>query len=221
MAGEGRPGLAGPAARSGRPPAGRAREAAAKNLEQWLDFVADDGPPAGEPDLRLSLEIALAQGFKHAANRRDRHPHAHPEARVYLVEKARDMLRGTSFWFTRLTLVHALCLWSLPDGRGRSRVVERDADHKALVERWARRPGRAARAPVRRRGPQARRRGRWRPGSPSGSSGSTRAGSWPGSGPGRPARCRGASTTCGSRPRRGGPRSTRVHSSSSPTCSCC
>jgi hypothetical protein len=115
---------------------GRAQEAAWKNLERWLQFVATTDRRPGEPDLRLSLEVALAQGFKHTANRRDRHPHAHPEARAGLQEQARQMLRGTSFWFTRLTLVHALCLWSLPDG-GQLPARGRDTDHKALVGRWA------------------------------------------------------------------------------------
>ena len=69
---------------------------------------------AVEQGLCLSAEVALAQGFKHTANRRRRHAHA--EARAHLAEQARALLRGTRFWFTRLTLVHALCLWSLPDG---------------------------------------------------------------------------------------------------------
>ena len=116
-----------------------ARRSAQENLEQWCRFVSDtDHSPEG-PDLRLSLEVALAQGFKHAANRRDQHPHARPDRRVYLVERARDLLRRTSFWFTRLTLVHALCLWALSDRR---QTLERgrEADHKALVDRWATRP---------------------------------------------------------------------------------
>jgi hypothetical protein len=117
----------------------RARNVARKNLERWLEFVAATDRAPGEPDLRLSLEIALAQGFKHAANRRDQHPHAHQEARIYLVEQAREMLRGVTFWFTRLTLVHALCLWVLSDG-GQAPGGGRDADHTALVDRWATRP---------------------------------------------------------------------------------
>jgi NACHT domain len=117
-----------------------ARAAARKNLERWLRFVAATDRAPEEPDLRLSMEIALAQGFKHAANRRDQHPHAHSEARVYLVEQAREMLRGVTFWFTRLTLVHALCLWALSDG-GQTRGRGRDADYRALVARWTARPG--------------------------------------------------------------------------------
>jgi hypothetical protein len=115
------------------------RRSAQQNLEQWCRFVSATNHAPDGPDLRLSLEVALAQGFKHAANRRDQHPHAHPETRVYLVERARDLLRRTSFWFTRLTLVHALCLWALSD-RGQPLERGREADHKALVDRWATRP---------------------------------------------------------------------------------
>jgi hypothetical protein len=113
------------------------RGTARKNLERWLEYVGSTEHEPGAPDLRLSLEIALAQGFKHAANRRDQHPHAYPEARVYLVEQAREMLKRATFWFTRLTLVHALCLWALSEG-GPTRARGRVGDHKALVERWAR-----------------------------------------------------------------------------------
>jgi hypothetical protein len=116
-----------------------ARVDAQRNLERWRRFVSTTDQELEGPDLRLSLEIALAQGFKHAANRRDQHPHAHPDTRVYLVEQAREMLRGASFWFTRLTLVHALCLWALSD-RSQTPGRGREADHKALVDRWATRP---------------------------------------------------------------------------------
>jgi hypothetical protein len=116
-----------------------ARVDAQKNLEQWRRFVSTTDHELEGPDLRLSLEIALAQGFKHAANRRDQHPHAHPDTRVFLVEQAREMLREVSFWFTRLTLVHALCLWALSD-RSRTPGRGREADHRALVDRWAARP---------------------------------------------------------------------------------
>src|SRR5258706_11133236 len=86
--------------------------------------------------MRLSLEVALAQGFKYAANRRRRHPHAHPEARAYLAERAKEMLKDSHFWFSRLTLLHALCLWSLPDGPGPQSRDRRDIDHQALVRHW-------------------------------------------------------------------------------------
>jgi hypothetical protein len=111
--------------------------AANKNLDQWLQYLGEPSSTRAESDLRLSLEVALAQGFKHAANRRRRHPHARSEARAYLAERAREMLRESHFWFTRLTLVHALCLWSLPDGQ-RDR---RDDDHRALIRHWVALPG--------------------------------------------------------------------------------
>ncbi|WP_329335918.1 hypothetical protein OG252_12475 [Streptomyces sp. NBC_01352] len=84
-------------------------------LESWVRRV---GEPEQQdaPALDLALEVALAQGFKYAANRRHRHPHARAEAREYLSEQAWDMLKRTRFWFTRLTLLHALTLWDLPDG---------------------------------------------------------------------------------------------------------
>jgi hypothetical protein len=108
---------------------------ARKNLENWLECVSARDGARGEPELRLTLEVALAQGFKFAANRRARHPHANPGTRAFLVEQAREMLRGSRFWFTRLTLVHALCLWSLADGPVHS-VSRHDGDHGTLVEHW-------------------------------------------------------------------------------------
>jgi hypothetical protein len=106
-----------------------------KNLEEWLQYLGDRPRTRPESDLRLSLEVALAQGFKHAANRRRRHPHSRPEAQAYLAERAREMLRESHFWFTRLTLVHALCLWSLPDGDP-GQQDRRKADHRALIRDW-------------------------------------------------------------------------------------
>lgn len=83
-------------------------------LESWVRRVGATDTN-GTSALDLSLEVALAQGFKYAANRRHRHPHAHPQAREYLSEQAWDMLKRARFWFTRLTLLHALTLWDLPD----------------------------------------------------------------------------------------------------------
>jgi len=110
--------------------------AARKNLERWLQFVGAETGSRAESHMRLSLEVALAQGFKYAANRRRRHPHARPEARAYLAERAREMLKDSHFWFTRLTLLHALCLWSLPDGPGPQSLDRRDIDHQAVVRHW-------------------------------------------------------------------------------------
>lgn len=114
---------------------GESREAR-RNLERWLQYVSEHTGTRAEADLRLSLEVALSQGFKHAANRRRRHPHAQPEARAYLAERAREMLRNSGFWFTRLNLVHALCLWSLPDAPGAQSPGGPHTDHRVLVEHW-------------------------------------------------------------------------------------
>jgi NACHT domain/Trypsin-like peptidase domain len=111
------------------------KSAANKNLEQWLQYLGKSTHTRAEPGLCLSLEIALAQGFKHAANRRRRHPHAQMEAQAYLAEQAREMLRDSRFWFTRLTLLHAMCLWSLRDERPGQRD-RRHVDYRALVNYW-------------------------------------------------------------------------------------
>jgi hypothetical protein len=114
---------------------------ARKNLEHWQQFVSERDSDRVEPGLRLSLQVALAQGFKYAANRRGRHPHANPETRAFLVEQAREMLRNSHFWFSRLTLVHALCLWSLTDSAAPQFAGRRSADHSTLVEHWVAFPG--------------------------------------------------------------------------------
>jgi NACHT domain len=116
------------------------QQAAQDNLEDWLRLVGKDaqGRPGGLP---ISLEAALAQGFKFAANRRRRHPHTRPETQAYLAEQAREMLRNARFWFSRLTLVHALCLWSLPDGPGAPPAQARRSDPRAIVDQWMELPG--------------------------------------------------------------------------------
>ena len=87
---------------------------ARQELIRWLDHVGRDQEGGGNY-FYLSLEVALAQGFKYAANRRLRHPHALPATRDYLAEQAMEMLKRARFWFTQLTLIHALCLWEMPD----------------------------------------------------------------------------------------------------------
>jgi hypothetical protein len=107
-------------------------------LEAWLGLVGEDAKSRGAKPLPLSLEIALAQGFKHVANRRAGHPQARADRSEYLFERARDMLRRTDYWYTRLTLVHALCLWTLPE-RDDPRAG-RKPDLEALVAHWLETP---------------------------------------------------------------------------------
>jgi hypothetical protein len=105
-------------------------------LEQWLAFVYEQNRQHYRSRSSLSLEIALAQGFKYAANRRGDHPHAREDSRAYLAEQAREMIGACNFWFTKITLLHALTLWQLVDrGNGR-RDHMRDPDYKALVAQW-------------------------------------------------------------------------------------
>jgi Tetratricopeptide repeat len=123
------------------------RRDARKNLEQWLQFITSPDYERQDVDLRLSVEIALAQGFKYAANRRP--SHHYPAASAYLLEQAREMLRRTPFWFSRLSLVQALCLWSLPDdSNGQQSNGGRDADPKAFVASWVALPAGRPEHPV-------------------------------------------------------------------------
>jgi hypothetical protein len=96
------------------------RDDAQWHLERWLKHLKPQSFQHGTADLPLSLEIALAQGFKSAANRRMQNPCTSEAASVYLVRQAEEMLKYSRYWFTQLTLIHALCLWALPDERDAS-----------------------------------------------------------------------------------------------------
>lgn len=105
------------------------RDEAKERLERWLLHLApptDQGKavlsPVGraEPDLPLSLENALAQGFKNTANRRRRHPDSRDETRAYLVKQAEWMLTCSRYWHAQVILLQALCLWQLPDSTRRA-----------------------------------------------------------------------------------------------------
>ena len=73
-------------------------------LEQWLAFVYQQNRQHYRSRSSLSLEIALAQGFKYAANRRAEYLHAREDARAYLAEQAKEMIGACNFWFTKITL---------------------------------------------------------------------------------------------------------------------
>lgn len=93
------------------------RAEAKERLSLWLDNLTTV-PGQQDPLMPLSLENALAQGFKNAANRRRRHPDAYEETRAYLVRQAEKMLTCSRYWYAQLSLLHALCLWELPDNIG-------------------------------------------------------------------------------------------------------
>lgn len=88
---------------------------AEQNLRRWVGHVGHHEEPAGPFRLPLSIETPLAQGFKYAANRQRRHPYVRHEAGTFLSEQATELLKRTGFWFSQMTLIHALCLWTLPD----------------------------------------------------------------------------------------------------------
>jgi hypothetical protein len=105
-------------------------------LQSWLEAVHTQHRRTGRERFGLSFEIALAQGFKHAANRRREHPHVPDKARTYLAEQTQELLADCDFWFTRLTLLHAMTLWRLPDGADQRPSREKNPEYKALVAHW-------------------------------------------------------------------------------------
>jgi NACHT domain len=111
------------------------QRAATGFLTELLNFVHRQNQQPDRERSGLSIEIALAQGFKHAANRRRERPQAYGEARAELTGQAKEMLSACRFWFTRLTLIQALTLWHLPDGE--NRPDQPAPDYKELVADWS------------------------------------------------------------------------------------
>jgi hypothetical protein len=109
-------------------------EHAQADLGQWLRHVAQDGRLTGEQDLPIALEIALAQGFKYAANRRPTQPDVLRESRMFLAEQALEMLKGARYWFSQLTLIHALTLLNLSESK--QPWDKYGAKPEAIVQHW-------------------------------------------------------------------------------------
>ena len=105
------------------------------DLDQWLRHIGRYGRRSGEEDLDLTLEIAVAQGFKYAANRRPAQTGARHQTRMHLAERALEMLKGTEYWFSQLTLIQALCLLSLP-GQPKQPADQHGAKPEAIVQHW-------------------------------------------------------------------------------------
>ena len=101
-------------------------------LRQWLRLLEP-----GEPHrsgLTFSQEIALAQGFKYAANHRYGHVHHRPAALGYLQEEALEMLKRSRYWFSQLTLIQALCLYQIQASQ--SATSGQHANPDAIVNHW-------------------------------------------------------------------------------------
>jgi hypothetical protein len=105
------------------------------DLDRWLRHIGKYGRRAGEEDLPIPLETAVAQGFKYAANQRPTHPDTRHEVRMRLAEQALEMLKGTEYWFSQLTLIQALCLLSLSD-QSEHPAAKQDANPEAIVKHW-------------------------------------------------------------------------------------
>ncbi|HEV2243614.1 MAG TPA: NACHT domain-containing protein [Streptosporangiaceae bacterium] len=116
------------------------------DLDQWLRHIGRYGRRSGEEDLDITLEIGIAQGFKYAANRRPANPDTRQELRMHLAEQALEMLKGTEYWFSQLTLIQALCLLSLSD-EARHPANKHGAKPEAIVQHWLDVAGRDATDP--------------------------------------------------------------------------
>ena len=97
-------------------------------LRQWRQCVRLDGR------LTISQEIALAQGFKYAANRRYGRVHSRPAVLGQLQAEALEMLERARYWFSQLTLIRALCLWEIQAGEWTAGGQYWNPD--AIVNHW-------------------------------------------------------------------------------------
>jgi len=106
-------------------------------LSEWLQRLGKGSARPEDASLPVSLEIALAQGFKYAANRQRHYPGTRSDTRDWLADQATEMLKRTRFWFTHLTLLHALCLWNLRDDEDPEPVAGgHGSQPEAIVRQW-------------------------------------------------------------------------------------
>ncbi|WP_037674136.1 ATP-binding protein [Streptomyces griseus] len=133
------------------------RDEAQDRLARWLSHL-DPVHAGGTADLPLALEAALAKGFKYAANRRRSHPHTDQGSRADLIRQAETFLQRSRCWYAQLSLLHALCLWELPDAVGPPGQVDGDLSGRPprriggttavdTVKRWLSTAGTVNRAP--------------------------------------------------------------------------
>jgi len=111
---------------------GSAYQDAEQYLRQWRQHVRLAGLSGAR--LRISQEIALAQGFKYAANRRYGQVHSRPAVLGHLQQEALEMLKHARYWFSQLTLIQALCLWEIQAGEWTAGGRRWNPD--AIVNHW-------------------------------------------------------------------------------------
>jgi hypothetical protein len=111
---------------------GSAYQDAEQYLRQWRQRVRPDGLSGAK--LTISQEIALAQGFKYAANRRYVQVHSRPPVLGHLQGEALEMLKHARYWFSQLTLIQALCLWEIQAGEWTADSQFWNPD--AIVNHW-------------------------------------------------------------------------------------
>jgi hypothetical protein len=102
-----------------------AADTARKLLAAWLS-VCDDAPP---------FDACLAQGLKYEANRSPARRRALRKRRRRLNRTAETLGKRTTYWYTQVTAMHALCLVELRRGRLDRREIRR------RVREWVTRTG--------------------------------------------------------------------------------
>ncbi|WP_167517355.1 hypothetical protein [Micromonospora orduensis] len=110
-------------------------------LDAWLaELAAYDAN--GHRHLDIASEIALAQGFRLAANIRYLPVGRRDADRSFLIEKAEFALRHSRFWYSQLVLTQALTLLSLPMDPGEPLPAQgHGANPVGLVRHWLRTAG--------------------------------------------------------------------------------
>ena len=91
-----------------------------QSLEAWVEIAAGD--------FHLGAQSCLAQGFKYEANRLLRDNPS--ETRAPLIKLCEAVLERSEWWYTQISLLQALALWSLGTDSTRA------ADLRELVDGW-------------------------------------------------------------------------------------
>ncbi|MDG9677712.1 hypothetical protein [Micromonospora sp. DH14] len=115
-----------------------AADETAAHLAAWLrELAAYDA--TGQRRLGIASEIALAQGFRFAANIRHLPVGRRDADRSFLVEKAEFALRHSRYWYSQLALIQALTLLALPMDPGEPLPSHgHGASPFGLVQHWLR-----------------------------------------------------------------------------------